>query len=41
MFLDLTGWMYDLVSGLTDEQMQDMLRSEHGGLTRYLQMLRS
>ena len=32
MFLDLTGWMYDLVSGLTDEQMQDMLRSEHGGL---------
>ena len=32
MFLDLTGWMYDLVSGLTDEQLQDMLRSEHGGL---------
>lgn len=32
MFLGLTDWMYNLVSGLTDEQMQDMLRSEHGGL---------
>lgn len=32
MFIDLTEWMYDLTSGLTDEQLQDMLRSEHGGL---------
>ncbi|MBR2064731.1 MAG: glycoside hydrolase family 127 protein [Bacteroidales bacterium] len=32
MFIDLTGWMYDLTSSLTDEQLQDMLRSEHGGL---------
>lgn len=32
MFIDLTEWMYDLTSGLTEEQLQDMLRSEHGGL---------
>lgn len=32
MFIDLTEWMYNLTSGLTDEQLQDMLRSEHGGL---------
>lgn len=32
MLTDLTDWMYDLVGGLSDEQMQDMLRSEHGGL---------
>ena len=32
MFLDLTEWMCGLTSGLTDEQLQDMLRSEHGGL---------
>jgi len=32
MFIDLTDWMYRLIQGLTDEQMQDMLRSEHGGL---------
>lgn len=32
MFLDLTEWMYQLTSGLSEEQMQDMLRSEHGGL---------
>ena len=32
MFLDLTEWMYQLTSGLTDEQLQDMLRSEQGGL---------
>nr|WP_235816422.1 glycoside hydrolase family 127 protein [Bacteroides ihuae] len=32
MLLKLTNWMYNLVSGLSDEQMQDMLRSEHGGL---------
>jgi len=32
MFIGLTEWMYNLTSGLTYEQMQDMLRSEHGGL---------
>ena len=32
MFIGLTDWMYRLTSGLTDEQLQDMLRSEHGGL---------
>ncbi len=32
MFLDLTEWMYNLTEGLTEEQLQDMLRSEHGGL---------
>ena len=28
----LTDWMIDITAGLTDQQMQDMLRSEHGGL---------
>lgn len=32
MFIDLAEWMYRLTSGLTDAQLQDMLRSEHGGL---------
>ena len=32
MFLKLTDWMYHLTEGLTEAQMQDMLRSEHGGL---------
>lgn len=32
MLVKLTDWMIDITSGLTDEQMQDMLRSEHGGL---------
>lgn len=32
MFIGLTEWMYNLTSGLSDEQLQDMLRSEHGGL---------
>lgn len=32
MLIKLTDWMIDLTSGLTNEQMQDMLRSEHGGL---------
>lgn len=32
MLIDLTDWMIDITSGLSDEQMQDMLRSEHGGL---------
>lgn len=32
MLISLTDWMYDIASGLSDEQIQDMLRSEHGGL---------
>lgn len=32
MLIKLTDWMAGEVSGLSDEQMQDMLRSEHGGL---------
>jgi DUF1680 family protein len=32
MLVKLTDWMDRLVSGLTDVQMQEMLRSEHGGL---------
>ncbi|NDW11357.1 glycosyl hydrolase [Bacteroides sp. 214] len=32
MLIKLTDWMLDIISGLSDEQMQDMLRSEHGGL---------
>lgn len=32
MLIKLTDWMDQLVAPLTDEQMQDMLRSEHGGL---------
>jgi len=32
MLVKLTGWMTDEVSGLSDEQIQEMLRSEHGGL---------
>lgn len=32
MLIKLTDWMIDITSGLSDEQMQDMLRSEHGGL---------
>lgn len=32
MFLDMVDWMDGVVSGLSEEQMQDMLRSEHGGL---------
>lgn len=32
MLVDLTDWFIDLTSGLSDEQIQDMLRSEHGGL---------
>ncbi|WP_294230630.1 glycoside hydrolase family 127 protein [uncultured Chryseobacterium sp.] len=32
MLVKLTGWMANEVSGLSDEQIQDMLRSEHGGL---------
>ncbi|REC79236.1 glycosyl hydrolase [Chryseobacterium elymi] len=32
MLIKLTDWMADEVSALSDEQIQDMLRSEHGGL---------
>ena len=32
MFLGLTEWMYRLTDGLTEVQIQDMLRSEQGGL---------
>lgn len=32
MLIKLTDWMLDLVAGLTDEQIQLMLYSEHGGL---------
>lgn len=32
MLVALTDWMERVVSNLTNEQMQDMLRSEHGGL---------
>lgn len=32
MLIALTDWMIDITAGLNDQQMQDMLRSEHGGL---------
>ena len=32
MLVDFTDWMIDITSSLSDKQMQDMLRSEHGGL---------
>lgn len=32
MLVALSGWALDLSAGLTDEQMQQMLRSEHGGM---------
>jgi len=32
MLIKMTDWMDRLVEGLTDEQLQQMLRSEHGGL---------
>ena len=32
MLIAFTDWMIDITSGLSDEQIQDMLRSEHGGL---------
>ncbi|MBN1116406.1 MAG: glycoside hydrolase family 127 protein [Bacteroidales bacterium] len=32
MLVKLTDWFYNLTKNLTDEQVQDMLRSEHGGL---------
>src|SRR5690606_35405694 len=32
VLIGLTDWMLDLTGGLTDEHVQDMLRSEHGGL---------
>ena len=32
MLVKLTDWMVELTKNLSDEQIQDMLRSEHGGL---------
>lgn len=32
ILIKLADWMIDITSGLSDGQMQDMLRSEHGGL---------
>ncbi|KQN39132.1 glycosyl hydrolase [Pedobacter sp. Leaf41] len=32
MLIKLTDWCIDLVSGLTDKQIQTLLKSEHGGL---------
>lgn len=32
MLVKLADWMIGIIGDLTDEQMQDMLRSEHGGL---------
>lgn len=32
MLVKLADWMMRLTDGLTDDQLQDMLRSEHGGL---------
>ncbi len=32
MLIQLTDWFVDINKNLTDEQIQDMLRSEHGGL---------
>lgn len=32
MLVKLTDWMIDITGGLSETQMQDMLRSEHGGL---------
>lgn len=32
MFLKLTDWMYETVKSLSDAQIQEMLRSEQGGL---------
>lgn len=32
MLIKLTDWFYNITDGLSDQQMEDMLRSEHGGL---------
>ena len=32
MLIKLTDWCIDLVAGLTDQQIQELLKSEHGGL---------
>lgn len=32
MLIKMTDWMIRLITNLSEEQMQDMLRSEHGGL---------
>ena len=32
MLIDLTDWMIDITANLSEEQIQEMLKSEHGGL---------
>ncbi len=32
MLVNMTDWMIEITNNLSEEQMQDMLRSEHGGL---------
>ena len=39
MLIKMADWAIELTDNLTEEQMQDMLRSEHGGLNETLQML--
>ena len=36
MLVRLGDWCVELVSGLTDEQMQNMLRAEHGGMNEVM-----
>ncbi len=36
LLVDYGEWVEDLVSGLSDAQLQDMLRSEHGGMNEVL-----
>jgi DUF1680 family protein len=36
MLIELSDWSLELTSGLTDEQMQYMLRAEHGGMNEVL-----
>ncbi|MFW6043316.1 MAG: beta-L-arabinofuranosidase domain-containing protein [Marinilabiliaceae bacterium] len=36
VLVDLSDWFYDLCSGLSDDQIQEMLVSEHGGMNDVL-----
>ena len=36
ILIGLSDWLYDVVKNLTDEQIQEMLKSEHGGLNEVL-----
>ena len=36
LFLGFCDWAYDLTAGLTDEQMENMLGNEHGGMNEVL-----